>query len=405
MKLNVDETRSMEPATPLELFHQGITNEVTDAEYTWMLKRTMCEVFEDLLEGTYEERVDEFVERAQKDPTWARQVMLGMSDLMRKKTELDPSDSDYLNPSTIPAYFAPVKKLLDMNDVALPWKRIYKTFPKKNNRRILRGWSLEEIRDILKHCGSSKYRAMVLVLASSGVRVGGSQLRWDDIEPMYKVGDKIVPRSEMPEKGKGSLACASVRVYVGSTEEHTTFLTPEAYGALLDYAIKWEADVGRPPRADDPVFKTDGIFPKPISTQAIQRKFRAIVRDSGVRKKHEKKGRRFDVPLIHGFRSFWNKVMKDAVSDDSPVSSLTKKEYMMGHSGFSPLDRSYYYAHRSELAKEYMHAIPELTVGEDERLRLSNARKDVEIVRLKSEALRIAKLEEMVAELTGRVGP
>ena len=102
--------------------------------------------------------------------------------------------------------------------MALPWKRIYKTFPKKNNRRILRGWSLEEIRGILKHCGSSKYRAMVLVLASSGVRLGGSQLRWDDIEPMYKVGDKMVPRSEMPGKGKGSLACASVRVYVGSTE-------------------------------------------------------------------------------------------------------------------------------------------------------------------------------------------
>ena len=210
--------------------------------------------------------------------------MLGMSDLMRKKTELDPSDSDCLNLSTIPAYFAPVKNLLDMNDVALPWKRIYKTFPKKNNRRILRGWSLEEIRDILKHCGSSKYRAMV-------------------------------------------------------------------------------------------------------------------------HKMHKKKDRRFDVPLIHGFRSFWNKVMKDAVSDDSPALFLTKKEYMMGHGGFSSLDRSYYYAHRSELAKEYMHAVPELTIDESERLRLPNARKDVEIIKLESKALRIAKLEEMVAELTGRVGP
>ena len=110
------------------------------------------------------------------------------------------------------------------------------------------------------------------------------------------------------------------------------------------------------------------------------------------------------MPLIHGFRS-------SGTGDEGrcvrrfPGVVPHEEEYMMGHSGFSPLDRSYYYAHRSELAKEYMHAVPELTIGESERLRLSNARKDVEIVRLKSEALRIAKLEEMVAELTGRVGP
>ena len=42
MKLNVDDTRSIKTSTPLDLFHSGITNEVTDVEYTWMLKRTMC---------------------------------------------------------------------------------------------------------------------------------------------------------------------------------------------------------------------------------------------------------------------------------------------------------------------------------------------------------------------------
>ena len=181
---------------------------------------------------------------------------------------------------------------------------------------------------------------MVLVLASSGVRLGGSQLKWDDIEPMYEAGGKIVPGSDMPGKGRGVLACASVRVYVGSTEEHTTFVTPEAYGALMDYAIKWEADVGRPPRADDPVFKTDGIFPEADlhagDTKEIPRDREGFGRPQKAR---EEGAAGSTWPLIHGFRSFWNKVMKDAVSDDSPVSSLTKKEYMMGHGGFSPLDR------------------------------------------------------------------
>ena len=405
MKLDVDDMRSLKQATPLELFHQGIKTKTTEVKYAWMLKRTMCEFFEDLLVGTYEERVNEFVERAQKDYKWALQMVLGMSAMMRKKSVLDQSNQGYLNPSSIPTYFAPIKKLLDMNDVSLPWKRIYMTFPERNNRRVLRGWSLEEIRMILKHSGSSKYRAVVLVLASSGVRVAGLQLKWEDIEALYEKGGKIVPGSEMPDNAKGRLACASIRVYTGSTEEYTTFITPEAYGALLDYAVKWEVDVGRPPRPEDPVFKTDGIFPKQLSTVAIQRKFLSIVTESGARRGHRKKGRRFDVSLMHGFRSFWNKVVKDAASDDSPVSSLTKKEYMLGHNGFAELDRNYYHAHRSELAREYMHAVPDLTIGEDERLRLSNLRKDAEIIKLKSEALRIAKLEEMVAELTGRVGP
>ena len=73
--------------------------------------------------------------------------------------------------STIPNYFSPIKKLLNVNDVSVNWKRVTNTFPELDNVNKTQGWTREDIRLMLDHTKNARNRALILTLASSGVRI------------------------------------------------------------------------------------------------------------------------------------------------------------------------------------------------------------------------------------------
>ncbi len=393
MKLSLEDVKPVMESDPLVLFHQGNRSPETDRMYTHMLKRVLCGICEDMLDGTFEERASEFVWRSRENPTWCRDMMLGISRLMRERTELPAGDPDRMSPSTIPTYFAPVKKLLEMNDVSIPWKRVHMTFPERKAQSDARGWTREEISRLLVIAENAKYRAVILLLASSGMRKGGLRLLWKDFTPICRDGDAL------SESGSGSPVCVAVRVYRGSAEEYTTFVTPEAWEAMQEWRTVWASEVGRPPNPDDPVFKREGMFPMMVGHGAINSGIERIIGKSGLRDGHDTDGKRYCVPAIHGFRRFWNKTVKDAMSDDSPVSSLTKKEYMMGHTGMAPMDRNYYHTNTLELAKEYLNAVPGLTINGERRQQHESMpmgeRKDYEA--------KIDRMEQMILKLSARM--
>ena len=88
MKLSLEDVKPVMESDPLVLFHQGNRSPETDRMYTHMLKRVLCGICEDMLDGTFEERASEFVWRSRENPTWCRDMMLGISRLMRERTEL-----------------------------------------------------------------------------------------------------------------------------------------------------------------------------------------------------------------------------------------------------------------------------------------------------------------------------
>ena len=335
---------------------------------------------------------------ARKDPVWARDLMHGISGLLRRRTELPRTDGNYLAPSSVASYFAPLRKLLDMNDIGVPWSRIYGTFPPKERMADTRGWHREEIQKMLRHAPGIKHRAVILTIASSGVRVGGLELDWGDLTPIVRRDGRIVESSDVREGER--VECAALRVYRGSREEYATFVTPEAYEALMEYRLEWQQDVGRPPGPPDPIFKKNGPAPDRLGAPSIDAQLNRLLHRTGLRQPVPGE-RRYKVPALHGFRRFWNKTMKDAISDDSPVSSLTKKEYMMGHAGMTALDRNYYHAHTLELAKEYINAVPDLTIDDAERLRAENRGLKQEMLKAGREgAARMAELEGIVASFS-----
>lgn len=154
---------------------------MTKEKYTRTLKRILCDVLEDILTGTFEERSAQFVNKSKSDPAWAMSVLLSISKKLRGRTELQKTDKDYLSPNSFSRYFKPIKKLLDMNEVPIAWKRVYSTFPESSNGNSGRGYTREEIQHLLKFTNGAIEKAIILVASSSGIRLGGFGLTWNDI--------------------------------------------------------------------------------------------------------------------------------------------------------------------------------------------------------------------------------
>ena len=242
-------------ADPLELFWQGIRAEATKTLYTQILRRIVCGVLEDVLDGAFEQRVGQFVRLATDDPDRMLGLLLRISGKLRECTELPHEHPGYMNPGSMQNYFKPLKKLLDMNDISVKWGRVYATLPERDNVPESRGWERRGIALMLRHARNQRSRALILVAASSGVRVGAfTSFRWSDLRPLRAGADG---RLTFDDDGRGPAACAMLTVYARTSSSYPALITPEAYAVLLDYrGGSWTREAGRPPRSDDPVFKS-----------------------------------------------------------------------------------------------------------------------------------------------------
>ena len=206
-----------------------------------------------------------------------------------------------------------------MNNVPVNWKYLNSTFPERNNVNETQGWTREDIRLMLDRARDARDRALLLVLASSGVRCEGSLLRWGDLTPIYDVGGRMVEAEALAGRVYGKLACAAVMVYRGTAAKYATFITPEAYRAVMDYAAEWEADVGRKPGDGDPIFKSKNELLKGLDRSGIRHIIQRMALSAGVWLGHPDNPRLMTVPLFNGFRRFFNKeaqgyhVARDAV--------------------------------------------------------------------------------------------
>lgn len=398
MKITREEFERSTKAGPLELFMQGIRSEETKKTYTRTLRRILCNVLEEILEGTFEERTEQLVRAGREDPGWVLDVMLNISKKLRERTELPHDHRDYCNPSSVSNQFKPIKKMLDMSDITIPWKRVYSTFPESDNTLESRGWERGEIQSMLRFASGPMDRALVLVAASSGIRLGGFDLQWSDLKPIYRNAGKL------SLEGDGVPVCGMLTIYGRTGASYPAFVTPEAYAAVMDYRNTWIAEVGRDPKPGDPIFKRAGMYPIGATRQIVKKRVGKMVKNAGLRTQDRKAQGRYDVPIMNGFRRFWNKACKESDSRESPLSSLIKKEYMMGHMGLVSLDRNYFKVHMLELAEEYLQAVPSLTIDDTARLQMENARQAQRISRLEDEkSADIASLRIMVEQLAKRI--
>jgi len=188
--------------------------------------------------------------------------------------------------------------------------------------------------------------------------------------------------SSFSKNDDGTYKGAALLIYRGDPESYFTFITPEACKALEIYRENWRADIGQYPKLDDPLIKTvSSPMIRRLAQKGVRKRIDKVVTDIGLRPPLPPWQRRHEVQLDHGFRKYFNTMLRRAKVD------YLDKEDMMGHK--VGLEKHYerYQEEDFERFPEYQKAIPFLTISDEERIRLENEK-------LKEEKSEIAKINE-----------
>ena len=395
--MKIDIKTINENVEPIQLFYSGCKSPNTKSQYTKQLRRVLFEFMEDILnEEAFEARANELVHKANKDPKWIRNVLIAIVSELKKRTQLPREDSNFAKTTIFDSYIPPVKKLLDMNDIPVVWKKIYSLYPEMQSDEDTRGYSRDEIKKMLKVAGAQD-SATILIASSSGIRMGAFDFKWKHIRPVYQYNDRLVWEDEDVTESivkDGKIVCGLVLIYSDSVDKQFGFITPEALDAIQVYKTQWIQDTGYEPKPDNPFLKHDGFIIKPADIKTTWARIRRVVIKTGLRKPLVKGKRRHEVPLMNGFRRFFNKKNKESLSKDSALSVLIKKEVMMGHTGLISLDKNYFKMHMSELVEEYLNAVPNLTISNELRQKLTIEQKNKKITELQVKEKQIDDLQE-----------
>jgi len=258
-----------------------------------------------------------------------------------------------------------------INDFTLNRRKISRFAMLRSDQKVRRskknrnaGYSTEQIHQLLDFC-DERTKAIVLIYCSTGMRLAAL--------PEIKIGDlRLID---------DSFQLYEITVYEGYREEYVTFCTPECTKAIKSY-LEYRERSGEKLTDDSPLIREqfNPLEPlrvkhaRPVSYKTIQKILRDKLVQSGERTMVHTGPRspglgarlRKDIPLIHGFRKFFNTALLNA--DVNPIT----KELLMGHS--VRLDDFYYdkdsKKSKQKLLDEYVKAIDNLTISEENRLGL-----------------------------------
>ena len=210
---------------------------------------------------------------------------------------------------------------------------------------------------MLENTNKKRTKALILFLASSGCRVG--------VIPELKLKHIIDIEN-----------CKQVLCYAESKEEYTAFMTPEASKAFDDYLEERQQDRERL-KPESPAFRKTyvlGSFPADtMETGTVRNAITITLKDVS----KTKTGTRFNIPILHGLRKYFDIAMKDRHDNN-----LSKSEKLMGHSVSIPLDNHYGTFSNDKLFEEYQKAIPYLTISNEQRdhFKIEALKKEVETI-------------------------
>ncbi|MDH3617569.1 MAG: site-specific integrase [Nitrosopumilus sp.] len=344
-------------------------------------------IFEDYLKEKPRSREIEdlataFANLAKKDINITKQIIKSYIKETKKEVE-----AGKISPNTVKNRVKPIKALLSANEIDISWSMINKMFPREI-RSDDRAYTKEEIQEMLEHCTDIIDKLIILMFSSSGFRLEAwDYFCWKDVI--------FFPVEDNNFKG------AALRVYRGDPEEYWTFITPETCKILQLYKKEWKSRFLNDPNPDDPLIaSTKFDFPHRLRQKGVRARVDKIVTKIGLRDRHKKGQRRFEVKLDHGFRKYFNTMMRRA-----KVNYLDKED-MMGHK--VGLEKNYerYQEDDFERFPEYQKAIPFLTISKEEILKAENDAlrdKNSELDFIHKEALvslsdRVIDLEKRLAE-------
>jgi integrase len=305
-------------------------------------------------ETTMIERSKAFCDRAKSKNGWAFSCIVQYLQTLKERVE-----AKEITAGTMKNRYQAVKLFCDMADIPIPWKKISRGIPKVRKFADDRAPTIEEIRKIVEY-PDRRIKAIVCVMASSGIRVGAwDYLKFKDIIPIYR---------------NGMVVAAKLIVYAGESDEHFTFLSPEAYQDIEKWK-EYRIHAGEPVTSGSWVMRniwntkkgyTRGLVSAPVKLQSegVKRLIDDALWTQGLRKRLDPGKKRHEFQTDHGFRK-WFKTRCE-LSGMKPINI----EILMGHS--TGISDSYYRATEAELLEDYLKAIDFLTISNENKLILEN---------------------------------
>lgn len=251
-----------------------------------------------------------------------------------------------------------VCRLYLVNDIVLNVAKIHRFMPEDVRVKKDRAYTVEEIRKILS-IGDERTRVIVLLLASTGIRLGAIPLlKYSDLE------------------SKGDIY--RIIVYSNSKGEYYTYCTPECK-ETLDFYFEARQRVGEEFTARTPIIREQYNrrsllnirHPKAVTRGLVAKLLTSLMETAGLRTTiHSKQDNKHDVMLVHGFRKFFNTQLVTARTN--PLV----KELLMGHK--VGLEQNYYRPLEEDVQAEYEKAIDALTINPENRLKRKVEKLEVE---------------------------
>jgi integrase len=348
------------PGNSYRIFIEGLKSPVTKAAYSFALQKYM-----DYLNIS---NPDNLLINQENPKIIQNQIIEYMIQLK------NPPHS--LRYATRSQYLAAIMTFYDLNDIALSKKKIYRYLGEEERPLENRGYDTEEISKMLETC-DERTKAIILVLASTGIRIRAIiELKLDDLV--------LIPDYHLYQ----------VRVYSDSNQRYLTFTIPEAAKAI-DLYLKYRERYGERLTPKSPLFRDQFDREDIVSIhdvkspklRTVERLVSRTVEKSGIRtveritELHAEKGKiRKNVKLTAGFRKFFDTQLIYA-----KVEPRTK-ELLMGHS--IGLDDHYFTPVEIYVLQEYLKAVDNLTINEENRLRkklyeLTKKKDEIETMELK----------------------
>jgi len=329
----------------------------------------------------YHEFLEVFLKWVHKDP---ESLLLLSSDQLQVFLE------DYifhlkkrLKRTSIELHLAAINKFLVANDKEYKKHKLRMFLPEKVKPSGEKAWTTHDIQKMLEYSDNKRTKALIHLLSASGCRVGViEELKWKHITPI-------------------SDECYMITAYPNSTHEYTTFLHKEARKALDEYTEERR-------KSGELVTDESYVFsnklhelrqkPKPMTINAANSLISRVIIKAGAKRKKLENSNRYDTATNMGFRKRFNTILKS-----NPNISYAMAERMMDHRIY--LEPSYFdTTNKEKLFEEYKKAIPELTIDDNERLKLQNKTKDNTIKKMESEKDKeITSLKEEIEIIKGWV--
>ena len=163
-----------------------------------------------------EERCNEFAYKGSSETKWALEQVIRFLQFQKNRVE-----KGRITPSTLRNYVKSIKLFCDVCDIAIPWKKITRGFPRCRQASNDRAPTIEEIRKLLDY-PDRRIKPILSTMVSSGIRIGAWDfLQWKHVEPITEKNGKIT--------------AAKLLVYAGDIEEYYAFITAEAYNSLKEW--------------------------------------------------------------------------------------------------------------------------------------------------------------------------